>query len=94
MIILEDNMSLLDVAVMLNGNINNILDFMTIYNYTIISENLEGKILNNPQYLTSNKLVADLLLNEKKVGTTELNEIAFERYSFSDGFSDGYDIKN
>jgi len=94
-LLLESNMSLLDLNAMLEGTNDNLLSFMEKYGFTNIDMDLTNQIIENPSYNTSNSFVTRNYLQGRKLATTSpLEDYNVQDSSFDEGFDDGFDSPN
>lgn len=93
MLLLESGQSLLDVSLMLEGNLDDFYkNVMIPYNFTEATEDITNVIIE-PIYNTDNNIVNNFLLEKIKIVTTEQNNFTeIVGGSFSPGYDLGYGV--
>lgn len=92
MILLERNQSLLDLSIMLEGNLENFYgNIMVKYRFESTTEDITNIVID-PIYNTDSNIVNNFLLENKKIVTSEkFDQSAIATNGFDEGYDDGYE---
>lgn len=93
MLLLERNQTLIDLSIMLEGDLEDFYtNIMVKYNFEEATEDITNKTID-PIYNTDNNIVNNFLLQNIKIVTSEnFEESDIITASFDSGYDVGYDI--